>query len=440
MGGLSTAVTDRTADVFFEAAFWPPAYMAGKARAHGMHTDASLRFERGVDPEGQGRAVERATQLLLDIAGGDAGPLVVTTADEHRPVRPTISLRRARLAQVLGDTIDDDIVTDILNRLELSASVVDGGWQVTAPSHRFDIAIEADLIEELARIYGYDRIPDTNAIAATVLETVTETSVNPNRVATMLTARDYQEVVTYSFVGAEEDRLISGRTSEIVLSNPISSEMSVMRSSLWPGLLSVAASNEARQQNRVRLFEIGRTFHGSLDAHSEVDRIGGLISGSALSEQWGAGQQNADFFDIKADIEAVLRLAADDSEISFAAIEHAALQPGQAASILRNGDAVGVIGKLHPTLAKQFALKRDVYLFELDSQKTLASQPPIAQEVSRFPAIRRDIAVLVDENISADQLVQAVASTSPGLAKGVRIFDIYRGPGVEAGLKASQLA
>ncbi len=262
MGGLSTAVTDATTDVYFEAAFWPPAYMAGRARQYGMHTDASMRFERGVDPEGQGRAVELATKMLLEISGGDAGPLLVTTADEHRPESKSIYLRRSRLSLLLGAEIDDDLVTGILSRLELSATADADGWTVLPPSHRFDISIEADLIEEVARIYGYDEIPETTEIAHNALVTVTESSIDLEAVSATLVARDYQEVITYSFVDQDADSAISGSESQLVLSNPISSEMSVMRSSLWVGMLEAAANNTARQQGRVRLFEVGKSFHG----------------------------------------------------------------------------------------------------------------------------------------------------------------------------------
>ncbi|MDJ0939057.1 MAG: phenylalanine--tRNA ligase subunit beta [Woeseiaceae bacterium] len=436
MGGLSTAVTDETVDVFFEAAFWPQDYMAGRARAYGMHTDASMRFERGVDFRGQGRAVERATALLLDIAGGKPGPLVVTTSDEHIPVPRQIHLRRSRLELLLGTSVPDETVTDILNRLELSASVSDDGWDVVAPPHRFDIAIEADLIEEVARIHGYDAIPETTSVATLPLETVTESMIHADIVARTLIARDFQEVVTYSFVDATDDKTVSGIVSEIVLANPISSEMSVMRSSLWSGMLHATSSNAARQQERVRLFEIGKTFHGALDKHEEVVRIAAAITGPVLPEQWGSKSQAVDFFDIKSDLEAVLRLSGDDTEFVFQSADHPALQPGQTAEIVRDDVVVGVVGKLHPRVAKQFDLKRDVFVFELDAFKTFATRAPVAEAVSKFPAIRRDIAVVVAETVTAEQLTGAVRSAAPSLVTDVRVFDVYQGPGIEAGLKS----
>jgi phenylalanyl-tRNA synthetase beta chain len=436
MGGLSTAVSGSTTDVFFEGAFWPPTFMAGRARAYGMHTDASLRFERGVDPEGQGRAVERATELLIDIAGGKAGPLVVESSTEHLPAREPISLRRERLARLLGLAIADSEIEQILRGLELETTATADGWKVTPPSHRFDIEIEADLIEEVARIHGYDSIPETTAFAAEPLEAVTESRIEFERVAATLVARDYQEVVTYSFVDAAANKAFSGLDSELILSNPISSEMSVMRASLWPGLVAAAAANFARQQDRVRLFEASKTFHGTLEETRETMRVGALISGSVAPEQWGREARNADFFDIKSDVEALLLLAASHDEISFAAVSHPALQDGQAAEIRRGDSVIGILGKLHPSIAKRYNLKRPAYAFELDAELTFASGVPSAALVSRFPAIRRDIAVVVDNAVTADELIAAIRESAAELIQNVKIFDIYTGPGIEAGRKS----
>jgi len=439
MGGLGTAVSEKTVDVFFEAAFWPQAFMAGRARSYGMHTDASLRFERGVDPKGQGRAIERATALLLDIAGGEAGPLVMSCADEHLPAREPIQLRRERLTALLGVELGDHQVIDILHRLGLGVTATAAGWEVVAPSYRFDIEMEVDLIEELARIYGYADIPELTAVAQTPLEAVPESFVDIDVAATTLAARDYQEVVTYSFVGAENNTALTGIESELVLSNPISSEMSVMRGSLWPGMLQAVAINASRQQDRVRVFEIGKSFHGSLEQHREVTRIAGAATGPVVAEQWAQPAQATDFFDIKSDVAAVLALAGSESRWRFVPVEHAALQPGQAAEIVRDGRTVGVLGKLHPAHARRFDLKRDVFLFELDADAALESAVPKAGSVSRFPSIRRDIAVVVREGISAEDLVNAIEATEPKLISSVRIFDIYKGPGIEAGLKSVAL-
>jgi phenylalanyl-tRNA synthetase beta chain len=436
MGGLSTAVSDATTDVFFEAAFWPQAFMAGRARSYGMHTDASLRFERGVDFEGQGRAVERATQLLLEIAGGEAGPLEHHVSESHLPQREPIRLRRSRVSLLLGLDVSDVVVEGVLTRLGLSVVATDEGWEVVAPSYRFDITSEVDLIEEIVRIHGYESVPETTEIAASPLRPVTESLVDLDRVSATLVARDYEEAITYSFIDERSNAAFAGDESELVLSNPISSEMSIMRSSVLPGLVSSAAANIARQQDRVRLFEIGKSFHGTLDAPREVVRIAAVASGTTLPEQWGAVSQAIDFFDIKADLLALLKLAGDASDVAFRPLEHPALQPGQAAAVLRGDNEIGIIGKLHPGVAKSLDLKRDAYVFEVDALQALASAAPVAKPVSRFPVIRRDLAVLVKEDVSGEQLVEAVAAAAPELMRDVRIFDIYKGPGIEAGLKS----
>jgi len=439
MGGLGTAVGDATNDVFLEAAFWPPEFIAGRARSYGMHTDASLRFERGVDPEGQARAVERATELLLQICGGKAGPLVLQTASEFLPKSASIRLRRARLSSLLGVTIDDDTVVAILERLGMQVTSTAEGWDVIAPGFRFDIGIEVDLVEEIARIYGYDKIPVSTAIAETPLRSNTETRIDLNQVADTLVARDYQEVVTYSFVDAASNHAVTGIDSELVLANPISPEMSVMRSSLLAGMLFAASSNIARQQDRVRIFEIGKSFHGALEAHDEIVRVAGVVSGSPLPEQWAEKTQPVDFFDVKSDVEALLKLAGNSVVVDFVAAEHPALQPGQAANIVRDGNVMGMIGKVHPRHAKTFGLKRPAYVFELNVELAFAATIPVATLVSKFPSIRRDIAVIVDEKISADELTKAVAASAPDIISSVRIFDIFTGSGIEAGLKSVAL-
>ena len=436
MGGLSTMVTEKTTSVFFEAAFWPMDFMAGRARSFGMHTDASLRFERGVDPHGQARAVERATELLLQISGGEAGPLVHHVSDKHLPKAKEIHLRRERVSRLLGVELDDKVIVDVLERLGMEVTQVDDGWSVLPPGFRFDLESEVDLIEEIVRLHGYDEVPEKTEIAQSPLQVVTETTVDLERVCDTLIARDYDEAITYSFIDESADSAFSGNASMLVLSNPISSEMSVMRSSLLPGLVAAAASNISRQRSRVRLFEIGKSFHGTLDAPEEVVRIAAVACGSAMPEQWGRRAQAIDFFDIKSDVESLLELSGNEGDFVFEAASYPALQPGQAANILRGKDVIGYVGKLHPRVAKLLELKRDAFVFELDAAKALASEIPVAERVSRFPAIRRDVAVVVDDKISAEELVRSAASAAPNLITAVRIFDIYKGPGIEAGLKS----
>ncbi|MEM6512797.1 MAG: phenylalanine--tRNA ligase subunit beta [Pseudomonadota bacterium] len=436
MGGLSTAVSESTVNVFFEAAFWPQDVMAGRARCYGMHTDASLRFERGVDPAGQVRAVERATALILDICGGQAGPTVHTVDEAALPTRPAVTLRRDRLRALLGVSVDDTQVQAILEGLDILVTPTEQGWQAVPPSHRFDLAIEADLIEEVARIHGYDAIPEATAIALNPLATSTETTVSLDTVADALVARDYQEAITYSFVDAELDALFSGKVSKLELANPISSEMSVMRASLLPGLMQAVVANLARQQDRVRLFEVGKSFHGSDDAPTEVLRVAGVVAGSRLPEQWSGRSEGVDFFDIKSDLEAVLGLTGQGESFSFSAADHPALQPGQTAAIRVGDEQVGVVGKLHPGVAKTLGLKGSAFAFELDADQAFASTAPTAETISRFPAIRRDLAIVVDEKLPVAELINTVQSSSPALIRSVRIFDIYRGEGIEPGLKS----
>ena len=436
MGGSSTAVSDETRDVYFEAAFWPPAFMAGQARSYGLHTDASLRFERGVDPDGQARAIERATELLLAIAGGNAGPLDDQVSAEFLPERKPVQLRQTRLSALLGVQLSPETVTDILQRLHFAVDSTASGWRVTPPGYRFDIAIEADLIEEVARIHGYDEIPETTESSQTPIVAVPGNRVDTERLVGVLIGRDYQEIISYSFIDSAIDAAFAGTPPTLTLSNPISSEMAVMRRSLWPGMLAAAAANIARQQDRVRLFELGRSYHGDASTHEEVERIAGLVSGPVQPEQWSATPANADFFDIKGDVEALLALACGGNEIAFEPAEHPALQPGQSASIVRNGDSIGLIGRLHPSMAKRFDLKRPVFLFELNAGAALATAVPEAEAVSKFPAIRRDLAVIVDESVPSAALIDALLTTTDTALRDVRIFDIYTGDGIEAGRKS----
>ena len=439
MGGLSTAVSNETRDVFFEAAFWPPSVVAGRARSYGLHTDASLRFERGVDPDGQARAVERATELLVGISGGEVGPLTDLIDEKHMPSSRSILLRRARLERVLGTRIADENVLEILKNLRLNVEQNDDGWQVIPPRFRFDLEIEDDLVEEVARIYGYDLIPETTASGELPLRPVTESKIDLELVAASLIARDYQEVITYSFIDAESNHRFTGEDSELVLCNPISSEMSVMRGSLWPGMIASAAANVARQQERVRFFEIGKSFHGKIKKPLEVVRVSGLAIGSAVPEQWGGSMQSVDFFDIKSDITALLQMVGNGAKIDFEAADHIALQAGQAANIVRDGQVIGVLGKLHPAIAQSFDLNKNVILFELDAALAFTSSIPKPYVVSKFPAIRRDIAVVVDENVAAGDLVKVATSSAPDLIQNVTIFDVYQGPGIEAGRKSIAL-
>jgi phenylalanyl-tRNA synthetase beta chain len=439
MGGLTTAVSAQTTDVFLEAAFWPQSVIAGRARLYGLHTDASLRFERGVDPSLQAQAVERATQLLLEVAGGKAGPMNDVVDKKYIPRPPDIRLRDSQIERLLGIEISRERVGEIFRLLDIDAVREPQGWQVTVPSYRFDLSIEHDLIEEVARIFGYDRIEEKTEIVQMPLAAVTEFRVDLDLVANTLVARDYQEVVTYSFVEPALDSLVTGQSSALGLQNPISSEMAVMRGTLWTGMLGVAAVNLSRQQERVRLFEIGQSFHGSYEEPLEVSRIAGLAIGPAFDEQWGASSKPVDFFDIKSDVEALFGLTGRASAFTFQPVDHDALQPGQTASVELDGGRVGLIGKVHPTVAKAFDIRKDVFVFELSTAAAFHAPVAVATAVSRYPSIRRDIAIIVPEDIAVEGLKKAIFNAAPKLIRRVVIFDIYRGPGIEAGLKSVAL-
>jgi phenylalanyl-tRNA synthetase beta chain len=439
MGGLSTAVSETTKDVFFEAAFWPTSVIAGRARSYRLHTDASLRFERGVDFEGQARAVERATELLIGISGGDPGPLVDLIDNNQLPLISSILLRKSRLKKILGVDIPNDRVVEILENLGLNIKNMPDGWEITPPSFRFDLVIEEDLIEEVARIYGYDQIPEITAKTEVSLGSLAKTTTELEQVATILAARDYQEIVTYSFIDAEKNQQFTGEVSELVLSNPISSEMSVMRGSLWPGMIEAAGANTARQQDRIRFFEIGKSFHGTLKKPIEVVRVAGLALGSTLPEQWGARIKDIDLFDVKSDLETVLKMATTGATIDYDRANHPVLQSGQTANIMRNGHVIGVFGKLHPTIGLKMNLDKDIFLFELDAGLAFTSNTPRSANISKYPAIRRDIAIVVDDKIAAADLIRVASSSVPDIIQKVTIFDVYRGAGIEIGRKSIAL-
>jgi len=439
MGGESTGVEPDTRNVFFEGAFFAPEIIAGRARRLGLHTDASMRFERGVDPEGQRRAVERATALLIAISGGEAGPLLELVSDEHLPVRQRVTLRRSRLAAVLGASIADDEIVSILQLLGMPAQPTTDGWSVAPPSWRFDIAIEEDLIEEVARVYGYDNIAEVAGRNDMRFSPVTETRVPADRARDLLVARGYQEVVTYSFVDKTLQEMLWPARESISLSNPISSAMTDMRVSLWPGLLGVLQQNLSRQLDRVRIFECGLKFYRQDNEIKQISCIGGIMSGARVPEQWGLGSDPADFFDIKGDVEALLGLGGAADRFNFAPAGHPALHPGQSARLLRGQQAFGWIGALHPVIRARLDIKKPVYLFEIDSEILLDARVPEARTISRFPAVRRDLAVLVDQAVPAARLLAAIRDEAGPLLRDLTIFDVYQGPGVDSGLKSVAL-
>lgn len=439
MGGLTSGVGGATVDVFLEVAFFAPAAIAGRARRMGLHTDASLRFERGVDPRGQRRAIERATTLLTAIAGGRPGPVIEVVDESRLPARNPVMLRRDRLEQVLGTRVPDEKVAAILDSLGMQPAPRPEGWSVTPPSWRFDIAIEEDLMEEVARLHGYDEIPESGGAGSARLGRATETRVTLERARALLVDRGYQEVVTYSFVDRAVQEVLYPDHQAIRLANPISSEMSDMRMGLWPGLVAALRQNVSRQQGRVRIFESGLKFNRQANEIKQINVLGGLVAGPRWHEQWAAGNQAADFYDAKADLEALLALTGVPEAFRVEPAHHGALHPGQSARVLRGGEPVGWIGALHPVAISRLDLGISAFVFEIETEIAFEAVVPQYHAISRFPAVRRDLAVIIDEEVAAERLCRAVRDAAGDLLRELRVFDVYRGKGIDSGRKSVAL-
>lgn len=437
MGGFDTRVTASTTDLILESAHFAPAAIAGRARKLGLHTDASHRFERGVDPELPRLALERATAMLIEIAGGQAGPLVEALVTEHLPQRHPVKLRRDRIKRVLGIAIDAAAVETILRNLGMTVETWADGWMATPPSARFDIAIEEDLIEEVARIHGYETIPTRDPAGEIHVAVVPEDVVATRTLREQLVARDYNEAISYAFVGApllEQWNLSDGA---IALANPLSADLGVMRTSILPGLVNALAANCNRQQDRVRLFEIGRAYRHGEAAPIETPRVAGAAIGSAHAEQWGVASRALDVFDIKGDIESLLQMTgASANEFQTRAGGPSWLHPGRAATLLRGDVVVGYYGSLHPQLLKQLDLDVDVYVFEFDLEPLTRRHLPEARALSKFPSVRRDIAVVLPEEVAyADVEACLRDSVGESLAQ-VFLFDRYVGANLPGGMKS----
>lgn len=443
MGGKFSAVGPMTRDIFLESAWFTPLAIAGRARSYGMHTDAAHRYERGVDYQLQAAAMERATELLLGIVGGEPGPVVEVTGElpESRSVR----LRKARIAELLGLALPEDEVLGILERLGIVKVGEDEfGWSFSVPSWRFDISIEEDLIEELARVHGYDNLPVTAPQMDMQLKPATELRTSVRRVRHCLADLGFQEVVTYSFVDAELDRVLSGLAdvpgfAPVQLANPISQEMAVMRSNLWPGLIKTLKHNQNRQQTRVRLFEIGLVFTKINNNLEQKPKVACLIWGEAVAEQWGQVARAADFFDLKGDVEVLLGLAHDAASWRFEAAEHPALQPGQTARIMRGDQLAGWIGALHPSIAQAIDISGKVLLAELDYELLASAALTRVREVSRFPAVRRDLAIIIDEQVEAAAVLGLLRRSAGPELVDIGIFDLYQGHNIAKGKKSLAL-
>ena len=466
MGAENSAVDDATKDVFLESAFFKPEVIAGKARSYGLHTDSSHRFERGVDVQLQLRAIERATQLISAICGGEIGPVTEHKTAAYVDEKAAINLRFAQIKRVLGIEMPAEDVVEILQRLgmtvagmtaadmkaagmEVQSTADSEGWLVTPPSFRFDVEIEADLLEELVRVYGYNNIPRTSPSYHSVIQPQPEAKNSLSNIKNSLVNRSYYEAICYSFVDPAWQKIIDPETATIALANPLSSEMSVMRTTMWPGLLNALKYNVNRQQSRVRLFETGLCFvpvegaaysvagHNNttgVNAIRQEAMFSGVICGELHHEQWAEQSRKVDFFDIKSDVEALLSYAANSSV--FEAAEHPALHPGQSACIKQAGEIVGWVGALHPQVQKALDIDPQVYVFELKQSAIENNNIPAFSALSRYPEVRRDLAILLDEKTPVAEIFAKIQQTSSSLIKDVQLFDIYQGKGVEKGRKS----
>ncbi|MCG7535026.1 phenylalanine--tRNA ligase subunit beta [Pseudoalteromonas sp. OOF1S-7] len=442
-GGENSGVKEGTTDILLESAFFNPLAIAGQARSYGLHTDASHRYERGVDYQLQHDAMERATALLLEIAGGQAGPVVEAVSETDLPEAKSVTLRRARLDRVIGYHIEDNKVTDILTRLGLDVTFANDSWTATVPSYRFDISIEEDLIEEVARVFGYNNIPNVAPTAALKMTDHQEAHLPVSRLRNELVARGYQEAITYSFVDPKKQQLLHPDSDALVLPHPISVEMSAMRVSLMPGLLNAVAYNQNRQQSRIRLFEHGLKFIKDETAENGVRQspvIGGVVYGNTHNEHWGIASRKTDFFDVKGDVEALLALCNDKARFSFKAQVCDGLHPGQSAAIYANGERVGFIGAVHPQLQKSLDLNETAYVFEVETAAIAQRQLPEAVSVSKFPSNRRDIAILVADDVKIGDILESIEKVGGNQLVDLNLFDVYKGKGIEPGYKSLAIA
>ena len=438
MGGRGTAITDSTTDVLLEAAHFAPDAIAGRARRLGLFTDAGQRFERGVDPTLPVSAIERATALILELGGGRAGPVQTTRTDPVPPAEQWVSLRRSRLAGLLGAEIPDAEVTAVLGAITDRVETTAEGWRVRRPPHRFDVRIEADLIEEVARLRGFDCIPEHHAVAQQVAGHAPESALPMMRVLTAMIDRGYREAITYTFVDPGLQRQLFPEVESLALTNPLSAELAEMRVSLWTGLLQAARDNLRRQQPRVRLFELGKKFEVTAGALREVETLAGVAIGARWPEQWGSDDDGVDFFDVKGDLSSLLALTDDVESVRFEAGTLPCLRPGRTARIMRCGVCLGWLGELHPRVARHMNLPQ-VLLFELEVDKAFVAKQLKYKRISKFPSVRRDIAVIIDESVPLAVLQETVTVSASGLLIDLRVFDIYRGQGIESGRKSVAL-
>lgn len=437
MGGEESGISLDTRDVFLEAAYFAPDAVAGRAREYGFGSDASHRFERGVDFALSPVAIERASALILEICGGQAGPVVQAEVADHLPSRPAVTLRPARARRVMGVDLSDDQMAGLLGRVHLDV-VRDGDvLRVTPPSYRFDIEIEEDLVEELTRLYGYDNIPAPAPQGHLAMLDRPEARCDPWQVKRLIADRDYQEVVTYSFIEEAWEKDFCGNADPIRLANPIASQMNVMRSSLIPGLIGVLQTNRKRQNPRVRIFETGRCFLKAatgtpVAGYDQPVRVGMLAAAGVAAEQWGTAHRNVDFYDIKGDLEALFL----PKVLAFEAAEHPALHPGRSARVLCDGQPIGYLGEIHPKWVQKYDLGTAPVVCEVDIQALLTTDLPVYSPISRLPAVVRDMALVVEHSVAAAAMISALKAAAPAIVRDIQLFDVYQGKGVDPDKKS----
>ena len=424
MGGAASAVSDETKNIVLEAAWFNPLIISGKSRQYGFSSDSSFRFERGVDSELQRDAIERATELVVQICGGEVGEIVEVLG--NLPAAKTVEVRTARVEKVLGVSIENQRIETILQHLGLQPEKTADGFHVTAPSFRYDIEIEADLIEEIARVYGYENIPDDYTSGKLAMLKLPENRHSRFGVYQKMAARGFQEVVSYAFVDEQWEQDFANNQDPIRLQNPLAAQYAVMRSTLMGGLIEILQNNLNRKQNRVRVFEIARIFRKENNQFVQTERVGGLVYGSALPEQWGEKSRAVDFYDLKADVETLLR----GKNAAFVKAEHSALHPGRCAAIVVDGVNVGIIGELHPKWTQKYDLPQAPLLFELDMDAVLATEKVRYQAVSKFQAGRRDLAFVLPEHVAFADLQAALGQVNNPIIQGIELFDVYRGAGL----------
>ncbi len=438
MGGFDSGVSDDTQHILLESALFTPSLIAGKARQYGLHTDSSFRFERGVDSQLQVQAIERATGLIIEICGGEVGPVIQVESEKHLPKLTEISLRYARLKKILGITLERSKAIEMLKRIgcEILDDSSESEVKTKPKSYRYDITTEIDLVEEIARMVGYNNIPLHLPLTSSQFIPQSETSVDVARIKRAFVDFGYQEVITYSFVDSALQKQLFPEQSALALLNPISADMGEMRLSMWPGLIKTLQYNQNRQQQRLKAFEVGLCFTPESGNLKQQSKIGGILCGNYANESWDLKNRPADFYDMKQHIENLWQLLGYKEALTFKAANHSVCHPGQCAQIIWQSKVCGIIGKLHPKLSKELNLDGQVYLFEINMDLFTHKPLPVYERASKFPEIRRDIAVIVDNNVLSDSLINYVRKSAGEICREVKIFDVYTGKGIDSGRKS----